>query len=120
MAANNKKSKQAPEQETAKVPAEIVEKTEQTGEETAKVTAPAKGKLTEDELRKKLKTEEEERLRSTLLGKKTPFDITEAYKATRTNIMFSLKNTDESVGRIALRVGIGSENYFFSLFKPHF
>ncbi|MBE6629116.1 MAG: helix-turn-helix domain-containing protein [Ruminococcaceae bacterium] len=31
-----------------------------------------------------------------------------------------LKNTDESVGKIALRVGIGSENYFFSLFKKRY
>jgi len=55
----------------------------------------AKTKLTEDEARKLIKAEEEEHLRSTLLNKNTPFDITEAYKATRTNIMFSLKNTDE-------------------------
>ena len=31
-----------------------------------------------------------------------------------------LKNTDESVGKIALCVGIGSENYFFSLFKKRY
>ncbi len=31
-----------------------------------------------------------------------------------------LKNTEESVGKIALRVGIGSENYFFSLFKKRY
>ena len=31
-----------------------------------------------------------------------------------------LKNTDESVGQIALRVGIGSENYFFALFKKKY
>lgn len=31
-----------------------------------------------------------------------------------------LKNTDQSVGRIALDVGIGSENYFFALFKKRY
>ncbi len=50
-------------------------------------------KMTEEEMRAAIKKEEEERLRSTLLNKHTPFDITEAYKATRTNIMFSIKGT---------------------------
>ena len=54
-----------------------------------------KGKMTEQESRQLIKQEEEQMLRSTLLNKNMPFDITEAYKATRTNIMFSLKNTDE-------------------------
>ena len=49
-------------------------------------------KLTDEEMRAQIKKEEDERLRSTLLNKHTPFDITEAYKATRTNIMFSIKN----------------------------
>ena len=31
-----------------------------------------------------------------------------------------LKNTDQSVGKIALDVGIGSENYFFALFKKRY
>ena len=31
-----------------------------------------------------------------------------------------LKNTDQSVGEIALEVGIGSENYFFALFKKRY
>ncbi len=51
-------------------------------------------KMTDEELRAAIKKEEEDRLRSTLLSKQTPFDITEAYKATRTNIMFSIKSTD--------------------------
>lgn len=54
-----------------------------------------KRKMTEKEFKKLIRTEEEEHLRSTLLGKKTPFDITEAYKAMRTNIMFSLKSSGQ-------------------------
>ena len=98
MADKTKKTKETKETEETKVleNAETQSKQELNIPEKPESKPSKKGKMTEEEIHKLMKAEEEERLRSTLLNKKTPFNITEAYKATRTNIMFSLKNTDES------------------------
>ena len=54
-------------------------------------------RLKEEEMqaRRLMRKAEDEHLQFTMLNKKTPFDITEAYKATRTNIMFSLKTGEK-------------------------